>query len=161
VLGARQRVVQPDRPAEVVDDERDALEAEVVDQGLQPPGVGGGPVVGRQRLVGEAEAEVVRRDDAVAPAERADRVPPEERPRGGAVDEDDGLARALVDVAHGVPVDLEAARLERVEGGGDPGVDHGWLLADAAVKTLPTASGGGVSGSAVRWWFAPAVRADS
>ena len=70
------------------------VDAESVDEPREGFRVRLGGVGEVARAVGEAEAQQVRRDAAVRGGEPAHQVPPLERPRGRAVDEDDGLARA-------------------------------------------------------------------
>lgn len=119
-LRVAQERADPRRPAPVVDDQRHALEVEVLDEFLQVVGVVHTDhlVVGRIRA---AEADVIHRDDAergVRPgAEFGDGLAPGVRTLGIAVDEDDGclgfavvlLGRGCAVVEDGVPVEQTLA----------------------------------------------------
>ncbi len=94
------RQPQPDRAAPVVDDRGRVADVEFLQQGRDqfdvavvgvPTEIGG--------LVGATEAGVVGGDAAVTGvAHRRDHLAPEERPGRLAVEEDDRLALALVEV---------------------------------------------------------------
>ena len=65
-------------------------------------------------LVGAAEAEVVGRDDAGDRGEGRDHLPVEERPARLAVEQEDRVALAFLDVVHAETVLLQVARREVV-----------------------------------------------
>ena len=104
---------KPDRPAPVLHDDRRLAQVELVGEPLDRGVVEVvGVVVDLRGLVRATEAEVVRRDDARHRSERRDQLPIEERPGRLAVQEQDGVARAFLDVVHPQPVllDVPAAR---------------------------------------------------
>ena len=87
---------QADRPAPVLDDDRQVAEVELLDE---PPDRVRMPVEGvvlhAERLVGAAEAEVVGRDRAGGRRQLRDELAIQVRPRGLAVEEKHRRARAL------------------------------------------------------------------
>nr|CAA9280210.1 hypothetical protein AVDCRST_MAG63-3493 [uncultured Armatimonadetes bacterium] len=97
-----------------MDHQRDVLQVQTFDERLQVRGVGLGQVGPVLRLVGQAEADMIGGDAAVADRQVLDQAAVQEGPRGRPVDEQDGLARALVDVVHPAHVQRQVARLERV-----------------------------------------------
>ena len=95
--------VEADGPAPVVHEQGDAANVETVEQGGEPEGVAFRMMVlapGAARR--EAEADMVGRDAAEFRPELPDYMAEFERPGRVAVHEDEGIARALVDVMHPV-----------------------------------------------------------
>ena len=111
---AGQRERQADRPAEVVNDERERLEPEAVYERAQVLCVVFGSIAEIDGPLGQPEAQVIGRDAAIVPRQLADQMPVLEGPGGRAVHEQDRLARALVDVVHAAARKLEEAALEGV-----------------------------------------------
>ena len=92
---------EADRPAPVVDDDRQVSQVELVDEALDRCVMAVVRVpVALDRLVRAAEAEVVGREHAGDRGDRRDRLAVEERPGRLAVQEQDRVARALVQVVH-------------------------------------------------------------
>src|SRR3954469_6665274 len=113
-VGILDREAEADRAAPVLDDERDVLQIELPREArdrLDMAIVGVPLAFGR--LVGAAEAEVVRRDAARDARERRDHLAVEKRPRRLAVQQQDRVTFTLVEVMHAQSVLVEVVRLER------------------------------------------------
>src|SRR5262245_19456998 len=120
VLRVIERVGEADGPAEVVDGERDVLELERVDEPREVPRLVLRTIRPAGRAVAQPEAQVIRCHAPVARAQLADQVAIQERPRRRAVDHDDRVALAHLDVAQTTALDIEPLRLERVLPAVDP-----------------------------------------
>ncbi len=111
------REAKADRAAPVLHDERDRAKIELRHESRDRLDM---TVVGVEarfgRLVGAAEAEVVGRDTAGRADELRDDLPVEECPRRFSMEEQDGVAGALVDVVHPQAVLLQVPRLVGVTG---------------------------------------------
>src|SRR6187551_3547335 len=107
------REPQPDGPAPVVDDDRQPGEVELLDEPRDRPVMAVVRVpAGLDGLVGAPEAEVVGRDDPRRRGERRDQLPVQVAPRRLAVEQQHGIAGALVDPVHPQAVLLEVVRPE-------------------------------------------------
>ena len=114
--GIAHREAQAGRPTPVVADHRQALQIQLADQARQVRDM---PVEAVRllagRLLGQAEADHVGDDDAVSRIhQRRDDVAIEEAPGRIAVQQQDGIAGALIDVMHPPAID------PRVTGGEGP-----------------------------------------
>ena len=89
-----------DGGSEVVDDEGYFIKTEVLHELSESSGVVGWEVGGGLGLFGEAEAEVIGGDTAVGGGEGFDGSAEEEGPGHAAVNEDDGVSLAFVNVVH-------------------------------------------------------------
>ena len=116
-IRVRHREAQPDRPAPVVDDDRQLSEVEAEGKPLDRASVHvvrvGGLV---DRLVRAAEPEEIRHDDPPGGREDRDQAPVEKAPRRLAVEQQDRVPGALLDVVHPQPVLLGVARGVRPAG---------------------------------------------
>ena len=108
---------EADRPAPVLDDDREVAQVELLDEPRDRAGVEVvGVVLAAERLVGAAEAEVVGRDRAGRRDELGDDLAVEVRPGRLAVQQQDGRPGALVEVVHAQAVLLDVVRREAVAG---------------------------------------------
>ena len=136
--GLDKRIAQAGRTAPVVTDERDALEVELPQQRDQIRRVAVEAVrVFARGLLGQAEADHVGDHDAVAGLhQRRNEIAVQEAPGRIAVQQDDRVARAFVDVVHAPAVDPREPRcirpllsdmrweIERRHRGGGRGIVH-------------------------------------
>jgi len=109
-----------DGAAEVVYDEGDVAEVEGFDEGAQAARVVGGCEPRAGGGVGEAEVEVIGRDDAVVGGEPFDDAAPLKRPARRAVNEQHRRAGALVEVRQRPIGGGEALRGEGVQRAVEP-----------------------------------------
>ena len=108
---------EADRPAPVLDDDRELSQVELLDEPRDRAGVEVvGVVLPAERLVRAAEAEVVGRDRPGRRGQLGDDLAVEVRPGRLAVQQEDGRPGALVEVVHAQPVLLRVVRLEAVAG---------------------------------------------
>ncbi len=114
-VGLGDAQTETDRAAPVLHDDGQVLEIELTHEPLDRfvvPVVRVPVAVGR--LVGASEAEVVRRDASRDTCERRDHLSIQERPGRLAVQEQDRITAALVDVVHAQSVLVDVVRRERV-----------------------------------------------
>lgn len=116
-LGGR----QTDRAAPVLRDQRHVFQPEGVDETRDHFCVLLGEVAVSRFCLRESEPRVVHCDATEVVSQRGDDVTPEERPGRVAMQEKQCRPGTLVDVVHGVPVDLDEAALERKQVVIDPG----------------------------------------
>lgn len=95
-------VHEPDADPPVVEHEIDVLETDRFDELSEP--VGMLPRSEWVGLVGEAEVKVVRHDHPVGIGDMRDDIAPHVRLRRQAVEHDDDVAQALVEVVHVQPI---------------------------------------------------------
>ena len=116
-VGVLDGEAEADRPAPVLDDDREVSQVELLDEPRDRAGVEVvGVVLPAERLVGAAEAEVVGRDRARRRDELGDDGAVEVRPGRLAVQQQDGRPGALVEVVHAQAVLLDVVRREAVAG---------------------------------------------
>jgi hypothetical protein len=102
---------QSDRPAPVVHHHGQRRQGELADEALDRPVVRVVRVpVALDRFVGAPEPEVVGRDDPRDGRERRDQLAIQVAPGRLAVEQEDGIACALVDVVQPVPVLVDVVR---------------------------------------------------
>jgi hypothetical protein len=116
----RQRVRQRKRAAKVVDDEREVLEPECIDERTEARRVCFRRIRFRARPIRQAKAEMIRCDAPKIAGKAGDEMPPLERPRGRTVREHDRVASAFVDVVEPPARHPGVARCERKRGAVDP-----------------------------------------
>ena len=104
----------------MVDDDREVTQVQLADEREQAPRVIDRLVPGERRLVGQTEAEVVRRA-ALRAAQLTQRMAPLERPRWSAVHEQDRVPLAFIDVVHSALGCREPVAVERIERAIEPG----------------------------------------
>ena len=121
-LGEEVAEGEGDPAAERVADDRDALDVEQVDEVAEGGGLRGGGVVALV-LLGGAVAEEVGDDDPVGVVEPVDEVAPVAVRAEQAVDEEDRLTGAAVDVGQGVAVQRCSSWAEWAHD-----TSSGWLL---------------------------------
>ena len=114
-LGMAPRPVKAERGAPVVDHEREVVaEVHALDPGVEPGRVVDEPVRARWRGARLPHADQVRRQATRDLGAVRDDVPPQVRGRRVSVQEDDRIARALVDVGHRRLADGQALARKRV-----------------------------------------------
>ena len=114
-LGALHRDRHADRPTPVLAHRQVAVQAEVVDELADHPGMLVDGVTEPRGSIRKPETEVIRRDAAEPVAQRDDDVAVQEAPGRVAVAQQDRRAVTLVDVVHASLRAVEPARLERIQ----------------------------------------------